>query len=61
MEPPQQNTVNLRRIVFFDITDNSFEWRSESSADSGKTWEVNTYGQTNLPHGDNFAIQEKCV
>ena len=41
MEPPQQNAVNLRRIVFFDITNNSFEWRSESSTDSGKTWKVN--------------------
>jgi hypothetical protein len=40
MEPPQQNTVNLRRIVFFDITNNSFEWRSASSEDSGKTWKV---------------------
>ena len=41
MEPPPTEYCQLKTNFIFDITDNSFEWRSESSADSGKTWEVN--------------------
>ncbi len=30
------------RITFFDITDTSFEWKSELSKDEGKTWQETT-------------------
>lgn len=40
MEPSSQNPDKLSRIVFYDMGENSFEWRSESSEDAGKTWIV---------------------
>jgi len=40
MEPSERNSDKLSRIVFFDITANSFEWKSETSTDSGKSWTV---------------------
>lgn len=30
----------LRRIIFYDVTDESFQWRVEVSNDLGKSWEV---------------------
>ncbi|MEP1096043.1 MAG: hypothetical protein ABJG78_13095 [Cyclobacteriaceae bacterium] len=42
MESPQQNPDKLSRIIFYDIKDNSFEWRTETSTDSGKSWTVTT-------------------
>lgn len=40
MEPGSQNTDTKNRIVFYDISENSFEWKAEKSDDSGKTWTV---------------------
>lgn len=31
----------LRRIVFYEIAKDSFQWRSERSADGGETWSAN--------------------
>ena len=38
MEPVSQNTDNMSRVVFYDITNDSFEWKAETSIDSGKSW-----------------------
>lgn len=35
-----QDSANLKRIVFYDITDESFMWRMENSKDDGNTWTV---------------------
>ncbi|MEO9850168.1 MAG: hypothetical protein ABJH72_12690 [Reichenbachiella sp.] len=35
-----RDTTNMNRIIFFDITEESFEWRVENSKDSGETWKV---------------------
>nr|WP_321236158.1 hypothetical protein [uncultured Psychroserpens sp.] len=42
MEPSQKNSDKLTRIVFYDFTETSFEWRAEISTDSGKSWTVTT-------------------
>lgn len=36
---PDGNTV-LKRMVFYNITENSFTWDWESSSDDGKTWKL---------------------
>lgn len=38
MEFDPQEPDNFRRITFFDMTDDSFEWKAERSTDSGETW-----------------------
>ena len=30
--------TSLQRVIFHDITENSFEWRSEFSTNDGQTW-----------------------
>jgi hypothetical protein len=40
MEPDAQNTEVKSRIVFYGMSENSFEWKAEKSDDSGKTWTV---------------------
>lgn len=37
---PQGGTI-ISRMVFYDITDNSFTWDWESSTDEGDTWVLN--------------------
>jgi len=34
--------TGLSRITFFDITDTTFEWKSETSTDGGETWQETT-------------------
>ncbi|MEP5614185.1 MAG: hypothetical protein ABJP45_18170 [Cyclobacteriaceae bacterium] len=40
MKPPKTGTRSEARVIFSEITENSFEWRAESSTDDGKTWVV---------------------
>lgn len=37
---PQGGSI-ISRMVFYDITENSFTWDWESSTDEGKTWTLN--------------------
>jgi hypothetical protein len=39
-ELPNGNTI-INRMVFYDITEDSFTWDWESSRDSGESWSVN--------------------
>lgn len=38
--PASGGGTMLRRMVFYDITKNSFTWDWESSTDNGKTWKL---------------------
>ena len=38
MRGPGAENVGLQRIVFYDISDDLFRWRSEYSQDNGETW-----------------------
>ncbi len=40
MDFEPQDPENYRRITFYDITDETFEWKAELSKDEGKTWNV---------------------
>ncbi len=40
MEFEPQEPENYRRITFYDINDETFEWKAEQSKDEGKTWNV---------------------
>lgn len=36
--PPEPGPFGLQRVVFYEITDDSFRWRSDYSPDDGETW-----------------------
>jgi len=36
--PPGDGAFGLQRVVFYEITEDSFGWKSEYSSDEGKTW-----------------------
>ena len=40
MRSPPGDGYGLQRVVFSDITDDSFRWRSEFSTDDGETWQA---------------------
>ena len=36
--PPGAGQFGLQRVMFYDIGDDAFKWKSEYSADEGKSW-----------------------
>lgn len=36
--PPGDDAYGVQRVIFHDISDDSFAWKSEYSTDDGKTW-----------------------
>ena len=36
--PPAGGPFGMQRVIFHDITENSFRWKSEYSTDDGKSW-----------------------
>ncbi len=40
MDWDPQDPANLKRITFYDIERESFEWKVENSVDEGKTWKL---------------------
>lgn len=40
MEWDPQDPDDLKRIIFYDITEDSFSWRVEQSKDAGESWAV---------------------
>jgi hypothetical protein len=36
--PPGDDAFGYQRVVFHDITSDSFRWKSEYSSDKGETW-----------------------
>lgn len=40
MHPKNQSGDRIRRIVFHNITQDSFDWKSEISEDGGETWQA---------------------
>jgi len=40
MHPKNQSGDQIRRIVFHNITEDSFDWKSQISEDDGETWQT---------------------